>query len=194
MKQMSISHTEKEMLRKRTNIEIQKLKHNRDLLLDQKETVSTKGKKEIDDKIQAINAQILTLKQELENIERLPEKERDGSPIIIKGGVINQINTGINTGNVSQHDFTTSVDENIDFIVLAKELTLLRSEMKKRAKTDDHDIAIGEISKAEKAIKTGDKNKLYENLKAAGKWALDVATKIGTTIAAEMIKSAMGLR
>jgi hypothetical protein len=34
---------------------------------------------------------------------------------------------------------------------------------------------------------------LVEHLKAAGKWGLDLATKIGTTVAVEAIKKSLGL-
>ena len=66
--------------------------------------------------------------------------------------------------------------------------------MKKRAKTDDQDIALAEIAKAKKAAKEKNIEKIIEALKSAGKWALDVATKIGTTLVAEALKIAFGLK
>jgi hypothetical protein len=79
----------------------------------------------------------------------------------------------------------------IDLQKLATELSELRQQMKKEAVEVEQDIAVSDIAKAEQAAKAGDGPKMLEHLKSAGKWGLDVATKIGTSVAAELIKKSM---
>jgi hypothetical protein len=76
---------------------------------------------------------------------------------------------------------------------LANELALLRQEMKKEAIESEQDIAVSEVAKAEQAAKSGDGSKTLQHLRSAGKWALDTATKIGTSLAVEVIKKSMGV-
>ncbi len=80
-----------------------------------------------------------------------------------------------------------------DYSTLADELANLRKVLRTEASEPEHDEALGEIAAAEKSARKGDGVGLLEHLKSAGGWAFDVATKIGTTIAAEAIKQAMGL-
>jgi hypothetical protein len=82
----------------------------------------------------------------------------------------------------------------VDLAELAKELFKLRQEMRKDAVEPEHDLAIADIAKAEQAAKAGDGSKTIEHLKSAGKWALDTATKIGTSLAVEVLKEATGLK
>jgi hypothetical protein len=63
--------------------------------------------------------------------------------------------------------------------------------MRKEASDPEHDEALGAVASAEKAAKQGDGPKALEYLKAAGKWAMDVATKIGTALAVEAMKQSM---
>jgi hypothetical protein len=94
------------------------------------------------------------------------------------------------------HDFTQVSNQtlgSIDMTALAAELSRLRAEARKEATEPEHDIAISEIAKAEQAAKEGQSSKVMEHLKAAGKWALDVATKLGTSVALEAIKKSTGL-
>jgi len=65
--------------------------------------------------------------------------------------------------------------------------------MKKQAVTPEHDIAVTDIAKAEQAAKAGDRSQIAEHLKAAGQWALDIATKIGTSLTVEVLKRTLGL-
>lgn len=75
-----------------------------------------------------------------------------------------------------------------DMIKLADELSTLRAEMKSKSQTPEEDIAIASIASAEIAARKGDKTNVLENLKNAGKWAFDVATNIGVSIAAKAIE------
>jgi hypothetical protein len=75
---------------------------------------------------------------------------------------------------------------------LATELARLRSEARKDATEPEHDIAVSDIAKAEQAAKEGQTSVVVQHLKSAGTWALDVATRIGTSVAVEAIKRSMG--
>jgi len=82
---------------------------------------------------------------------------------------------------------------NIDMQALAAELAVLRASMRKEATDIEHDQAIASIGAAEGAAKKQDGAGAISHLKSAGKWAFDVATKIGTTVAAKAIQTAVGL-
>lgn len=81
----------------------------------------------------------------------------------------------------------------VDLNQLARELATLRREMKKEATTAEQDASIGQLALAESAATQGDGPGVLARLAEAGKWALDVATKIGTTVAAAAIKSSLGI-
>ena len=83
--------------------------------------------------------------------------------------------------------------DSIDMETLVSELSTLWKKAREEATDVEHDRAVLEIREAEEALKSGDKSKVIGHLKSAGKWALDVATKIGTGVAAEAIKKSIGL-
>ena len=87
-----------------------------------------------------------------------------------------------------------NIEKRMDLSELAGELATLRRAMKGGATEPEHDAAVGEIAKAEQAAKAQDSSKVAESLKAAGKWALDAATKIGTTLASEALKESLGMK
>lgn len=106
--------------------------------------------------------------------------------------------TGAVGPGAAAHDMTfnqiwNQVSPEIDMRQLSDELSQLRQGMKKESETLEHDTAIGEIAAAEIATQANDGPKALEHLKKAGKWAFNVAENIGTTIAAEALKKAMGL-
>lgn len=80
----------------------------------------------------------------------------------------------------------------IDLPALLPELAALRSAMSKEASDSSHYKAIADVAAAETAAKKN-RGAVIENLKSAGKWALDVATKLGTSVAAKAIETALGL-
>ncbi|UCG54786.1 MAG: hypothetical protein JSV32_00785, partial [Dehalococcoidia bacterium] len=84
--------------------------------------------------------------------------------------------------------------QSINLSALAEELQALRKQI--RSQSDDSlvaDVAAGEIAKAEKAAKEGDGPSAIEHLKAAGKWAFDFATSVGSSLVAEVMKKYMGM-
>jgi hypothetical protein len=107
------------------------------------------------------------------------------------------VGQGVAGRHVHAHDMTfhqVSAQQlgHLDMRTLAVELASLRREMKQAATGPDHDIAIGEIAAAEAAAQKGDSGTVLRHLKDAGKWAFDVATKIGVSVASEAIKKSMG--
>lgn len=81
----------------------------------------------------------------------------------------------------------------LDLTTLAAELATLRASMRQQATEIEHDQAIASIGSAEGAAKKKDGSSALGHLKSAGLWAFDVATKIGTTVAAKAIQTAIGL-
>lgn len=76
---------------------------------------------------------------------------------------------------------------------LVGELHRLRTEMRKRASTTEHDLAVVAVGQAIAAAEEGNAPNLVQRLKGAGTWAIDLATAIGAGIAVEAIKTALGL-
>jgi hypothetical protein len=96
------------------------------------------------------------------------------------------------------HDMTfqqiTETANKIDLKQLAADLSLLRAAMKKeQATTAEQDLAIGSVAAAEAAAAKGDGPGALQHLKAAGKWAFDVATHIGASLAAAALKGLLGI-
>jgi len=81
----------------------------------------------------------------------------------------------------------------IDLARLAEELETLRQELRRRATTREHDAVVAEIGAAAGEAERGDGQGALRRLRAAGQWALNAATSIGTTVAATAIRAAMGM-
>jgi hypothetical protein len=81
----------------------------------------------------------------------------------------------------------------IDMLALASELTALRVSMRQQATEIEHDQATACVGAAESAAKKQNVTGALGHLKTAGTWAFEVATKIGTSIAAKAIQTAIGL-
>lgn len=96
------------------------------------------------------------------------------------------------------HDMTfqqiwNQAGSGIDLDKLAQDLSKLRQAMHAEPDSVDKDIALGEVAKAEAAAQKKDGPTALAHLKSAGKWALDVATKIGVSVATAALKSSLGL-
>jgi hypothetical protein len=104
-------------------------------------------------------------------------------------------------GAVGRGAFATNVNinqawqnlENRDTELLARELAELRAELKTRASDAEHDLATGEVASAQLAAEKGDGPGAMAHLARVGKWALEIASSIGTTVAAAAIKAAIGI-
>jgi hypothetical protein len=101
--------------------------------------------------------------------------------------------------NAVAHDFTmnsNSAIDDVDLAALTQQLSLIRQEamaeaMKTGAPGDA--IAAGKIAEAEAAASEGDKAKAMASLKACGKWALELATKVGASLLENLLKKELGL-
>ncbi len=102
------------------------------------------------------------------------------------------------------HDITfaqtwNQVSTTGDTAVLAEELAQLRQHLRAEASDPEHDVAIAALAEAEIEAKEGNGPAALERLsrlkrlKGAGKWALNAATVIGTTVAAAALKAVLGL-
>jgi len=100
-------------------------------------------------------------------------------------------NTSVSNSSLSQQ--VAQYAETIDAKALAADLALLQVELQKRASERDHYAGLVAVSDAAADAKEGKIAGAVSKLAAAGKWALGVATSIGTTVAAGAIKHAMGL-
>jgi hypothetical protein len=96
------------------------------------------------------------------------------------------------TGNTFQQSCQHS-DGSIDLLVLAKELELLRQQLRKEATESRQDVSIGEVALAQTAASEGNGTKALQHLRNAGKWAFNVSTKIGVGVATAALKTALGL-
>jgi hypothetical protein len=83
--------------------------------------------------------------------------------------------------------------DEIDLPALARELEVLRRELRRQASTREHDVAVAEVGAAAEAAEHGDGPEALSRLRRAGQWALGAATATGAGVAAAAIRTAMGL-
>lgn len=97
---------------------------------------------------------------------------------------------------VSGSEFTQQLaqGEGRDLSKLAEELRSLRAALLTNATAAEEYAAIGAVASAEIAAVEHDEPTTLKYLSQAGKWALDTATKIGTTIAAAALKESLGIK
>lgn len=96
--------------------------------------------------------------------------------------------------NISFSQVWNQLQQSVNLPQLADELSQLRRAMKQEAEEPVTDVAISDVAKAELAAKEGDGPTAIKHLKSAGKFALDVATKIGVSVAAKAITEAIGIK
>ncbi|WP_431277866.1 hypothetical protein [Leifsonia poae] len=81
----------------------------------------------------------------------------------------------------------------IDLPTLAAELRVLRAEGRSRATGDaSEDESLGALASAQRAAEDGDGPRAIGFLKSAGKWALDVGTQVGVSMAVKALTVALG--
>jgi len=100
--------------------------------------------------------------------------------------------------NAHVHDVTFSqvwsqLASQIDLATLANELKRLRESMSAGAAEPEQLAAVGNVAAAEACARQGNGPKTIEYLRAAGKWTLGVAEKIGVELAKDAIKGALGM-
>ena len=109
------------------------------------------------------------------------------------GNVVIGPHSRLTVHDVSIRSARESGASEIDLSQLSTELETLRQELRRRATTREHDVAVAEIGAAADEAERGDDPAALRRLKAASQWALDAATSIGTTVAAAAIRASMGM-
>ena len=100
---------------------------------------------------------------------------------------------GAQASNMTFQQIWNQVQGTLDLSQLARQLATLQIALRAEAKEPEHEMAIGAVAAAATAAQQGNGANTLEYLKKAGSWALDIATKIGTDIAAAALKSATGV-
>lgn len=100
--------------------------------------------------------------------------------------------------NAHAHDMTfnqiwNQIERSINLDDLAREISTLYTKMKSEVSEPHEEAACEAIATAEIAARKGDGPQVLHSLAKAGTWALNTAQEIGTTLAAEVIKKALGL-
>lgn len=112
-----------------------------------------------------------------------------------QGDTYNVEQAGAVGPNAHAHDihFHKGAKDTIDYDALIAELAMLREKMKElAAETDsDRDLEIGAIAAAEAAARADEPEGVLASLAKAGKWTLEIAEKIGVSLATEFLKKAM---
>jgi hypothetical protein len=108
----------------------------------------------------------------------------------ISGGQQGAVGDNARAENFQQNQ---SIEQSFDAAELAHELVRVIEAMRKNASEPEEIAAVGNVEAAKKAAEKGDKPKALQFLKNAGQWALDAATDIGTSVAAEVIKKSMSM-
>lgn len=136
----------------------------------------------------------------LDGVEE-PERNREtthrgdiimGDKYEIRGQAAGVGRHAVAEGNTFQQVFAEAAS-GFDLPALADELGTLREALQVEASETGHYLALAEVSEAEKAARADDGSQTLQRLKAAGEWAFEVATKIGTSLAAKAIQASLGL-
>ncbi|MEO3822747.1 hypothetical protein [Actinomadura sp. B10D3] len=97
--------------------------------------------------------------------------------------------------NASSHNntFAGSIAAPGMLAELIKELVALRDAMREQAANAEQDVAVAEVSQAVELLRQGDQEGAQSRLARAGGWALQVATGIGTALAASTLQHVAGM-
>ena len=93
-------------------------------------------------------------------------------------------------------DFTQQADQRqirVDLPTLAAELDTLKQALIQEATTSADYQAVAEVQAAKEAASAGDEPTIWRHLANAGRWAFDVAVRIGTEMAATALDHALGV-
>ena len=118
-------------------------------------------------------------------------EDNKGDTFNISGGQVGAMGHGAHAHDMTFNQVWNQASQTIDLPALAGELDALRKALRQEATEPEHDVAVANVAMAQKAAKENDGPKAMEYLSTAGKWALDIAAKIGVPIAIEALKSAM---
>jgi hypothetical protein len=141
-------------------------------------------------KIKKLKGKVEALKETITEIWKGKEETIMGNNYEISG----QVGTARKNARADHNTFNqiwNQSKDSIDLTKLTEELATLRATMKKEAVEVEEDDAVAEVGKALQEAKAGNGSKVLGQLKASGKWAFDTATKIGTSVAGDVIKKSM---
>jgi hypothetical protein len=156
-------------------------------------------KADYEDRIKIFEAERNTIERCFMKVIEKPRTYIEYSEMIEMGdkydikGQTGAVGPGAHAHDLNFNQLWNQYPSEIDLKQLAGELSNLRDSLIQKADEPEHYRAIAEVSEAEAASQANDGSKALEHLKKAGKWAFSVAENIGTTIAAEALKKAMGL-
>lgn len=94
-----------------------------------------------------------------------------------------------NNNNFNQ---TKNIYKDLDMESLTKDLERLRLKLKEQATETSHDVAVGQVALAEEAARLGNRPEAVSYLLKTGKWVLDIANQIGTSVITDVIKANLG--
>jgi hypothetical protein len=103
------------------------------------------------------------------------------------------VGRNVNIGNINFNQVWDQSRSTIDLGKLADDLGRLREAMLKESTSPEHFAAVGAVASAEVEARKKQGPAALEYLSKAGKWALDVATKIGVPIVIEALKKTVGI-
>ncbi|MGX1092997.1 hypothetical protein RKD47_003678 [Streptomyces albogriseolus] len=143
----------------------------------------------------------------VDRIEKLEQLISQGFPVNIgkvvmaneySGGYFQntQNQVGAQGPNAKAEGFTQQADQRqlaVDMPALALELERLKQELVLVASSSSDYQAVAEIQAAREAADEGDEGRVGRHLANAGRWALDVASQIGTAVAAAALSQALGM-
>lgn len=89
--------------------------------------------------------------------------------------------------------FTQNIGPAIDIKALAAELAALAAAMKAQADTPEKEVAAESVEKAAAAAAKSEEPRALAYLKSAGKFALDIATTVGSKVLESYVKKSLGL-
>jgi len=108
-------------------------------------------------------------------------------------GAVGPNATAHNVNIVNYQQAWDGLKGQIDVAALSTQLVQLVGELRNRAQNPEEFRALAEVASASEAAKVDDGSKALQHLKSAGTWALGIAEKVGVSLAAKAIQSAIGL-
>jgi hypothetical protein len=122
----------------------------------------------------------------------IKKTETQNSTIHNYMGNVYNVNQAIAVGDNAQVNNSSFVNQT-ETNQLNKELQQLIDAIKKEPTSSEKVNSIVQLSEAKEELAKGDKPKFLDALSKSGKWVLDVATKVGTSLLTEYIKHSQGL-
>ena len=103
------------------------------------------------------------------------------------------VGRNVNIQNVNFNQIWDQSRSSLNLGKLADDLARLREAMAKESTSAEQFVAVGNVASAEVEARNEHGPTALEYLSKAGKWALDVATKIGVPVAIEALKKTVGV-